>query len=282
MNNPNSYPEKTDPSEASLQSADNSSGEMTFLEHLEEFRWTVFRSAIAFAIGVAIVCCFLPQMGSILQMPLRQAYALNDIEFTGLVSYKPMGVFLVVIQIALLGGFVLSMPFLLYFLACFIIPGLTERERKIVRPTCFAAFVLFIAGVAFAYFILMPITYTFLVRLNLIMGQTMLLAASEHYNTVVWFAIATGVIFQFPLILIVLIYMQVLKVAQLRSIRRFAFVGIMISAALLTPGGDVLSLSLTTLILYGLYELAILLGVRIEKKVRAAGFDEWDDLESER
>jgi sec-independent protein translocase protein TatC len=262
------------------QSIDNIEGEMTFLEHLEEFRWVLFRSVIAFAIGVAIVCFFLPQMGNILQMPLRQAYAVNGIEYTGLVSYKPMGVFLVVIQIALLGGFVLSMPFVLYFLACFITPGLTERERKIVKPACFTSFLLFVAGIAVAYFFLMPITYTFLVRLNQIMGQKMLLAASEHYNTVVWFSITTGVTFQFPLVLVILIYIQVITVTQLRSVRRPAFAGIMIFAALLTPGGDVLSLSLTTLILYGLYELAIIFGSHIEKKARAAEFDEWNDSEN--
>ena len=260
--------------------ADVPEGEMTFLEHLEEFRWTVFRSIVAFAIGVGIVCFFLPQIGNVLQMPLQRAYALNDLEYTGLISYKPMGVFMVLIQIALLGGFVLSMPFLLYFFACFIIPGLTERERKIVRPTCFAAFVLFIAGVAVAYFILIPITYTFVVRLNQMMGQKMLLAASEHYNTVVWFSVATGMTFQFPLILVVLIYIQAITVAQLKSIRRAAFVGIMIFAAMLTPGGDFLSLSLTTLILYGLYELAIVFGSRMEKNARAAEFNQWDDLET--
>lgn len=254
--------------------------EMTFLEHLEEFRWTVLRSVIAFAIGVSIVCCFLPQMGSILQMPLRHAYALNGVEFTELVSYKPMGVFLVVIQIALLGGFVLSMPFLLYFLACFIAPGLTDRERKIVKPACLAAFVLFILGVTFAYFALLPLTYTFLVKLNLMMGQTMLLAASEHYNTVTWFSVATGMAFQFPLVLIVLIYLQVLRVARLKSIRRAAFIGIMVTAALLTPGGDFLSLIITTSVLYGLYELSIFIGARIEKNLRDAEFDKWDDLDS--
>lgn len=264
--------------EAVQDEADGSSAGMTFLEHLEEFRWTIFRSICSFAIGVLIVCFFLPQIGSLLQMPLRQAYGFNNVEFDGLVSYKPMGVFLVIIQIALLGGFVLSMPFLLYFLACFIIPGLTERERRIVRPACLAAFGLFIVGVAFAYFVLLPITYTFIVKFNLIMGQKMLLAASEHYNTVVWFSVATGMTFQFPLVLVILIYIQVLKVAQLKSIRRAAFVGIMIAAALLTPGGDFVSLSLSTAVLYGLYELSILFGSQLEKKVRSEEFEAWDDL----
>ena len=266
--------------EMSGQSMFDREGEMTFLEHLEEFRWTVFRSFIAFFAGVGVIVFFLPKIGEFLQIPIRQAYASNGLDYTGLISYKPMGVFSVFIQIALLGGLVLSMPFVLYFLACFIAPGLTDRERKIVRPACFAAFMLFLAGVVVAFYIILPLTFTVSIHFNQMMGQSLFLAASEYYNTVVWFSLATGAIFQFPLILIILIFIQVLTVGQLKSVRKAVFVGTMVFAALLTPGGDFISLSLTTLILYGLYELAIIFGVRVEKKARAAAFEEWDDSEN--
>lgn len=260
---------------------DHPEGEMTFLEHLEEFRWTVFRSVVAFVIGVCVIIFFLPKIGELLQMPIQQAYEANGLSYNGLVSYKPMGVFSVFIQIALLGGMVLSMPFVLYFIACFIAPGLTDRERRIVRPACFAAFVLFLSGVATAYYFILPLTFKMSVYFNQIMGQTLFLAASEYYNTVVWFSLATGAIFQFPLVLIILIYIQVLTIAQLKSVRRAVFVGTMVFSALLTPGGDFISLSLTTAIIYGLYEIAIIFGAHIEKKTRAAAFDEWDDLDME-
>ncbi len=280
-NDPHEEPHGLAPS-AEQDMADRPESDMTFLEHLEEFRWTVFRSIIAFCIGVAIVVCFLPGIGDLLQMPLQQAYAANGLEYTGLVSYKPMGVFSVFIQIALLGGLVLSMPSVLYFMACFVAPGLTDRERRIVRPACLAAFVLFMSGVAAAFYIILPLTFKMSVYFNQLMGQALFLAASEYYNTVVWFSLATGAIFQFPLILIILIYIQVLTVAQLKSVRRAVFVGTMVFSALLTPGGDFVSLSLTTAILYALYELSILFGTRVEKKARADAFDEWDDLGSEK
>jgi sec-independent protein translocase protein TatC len=98
------------------------------------------------------------------------------------------------------------------------------------------------------------------------MDFQVLLAASEYYNMVVWFSLATGAVFEFPLILVVLIFIQILNTTQLKSLRRVVFVGMMIFAAFLTPGGDFLSLPLTTLILFGLYEIAILVGVRIEKR----------------
>ncbi|MGK0309546.1 MAG: sec-independent protein translocase protein TatC [Lentimonas sp.] len=282
MSESNSDPEEVEQCQTSLQSEDDSQGEMTFLEHLEDFRWTVFRSVIAFFVGVAVIACFLPHIGEFLQMPLQQAYTSNGLDYTGLISYKPMGVFSVFIQIALLGGLVLSMPFVLYFLAGFIAPGLTDRESRIVRPACFAAFILFLAGVVVAFYLILPLTFTVSVHFNQMMGQALFLAASEYYNTVVWFSLATGAIFQFPLILIILIFIQVLTVAQLKSVRKAVFIGTMVFAALLTPGGDFISLSLTTLILYGLYELSIVVGSRFEKKARNAEFDEWDDLETKK
>ena len=248
------------------QGVDALEGEMTFLEHLEEFRWTVFRSVIAFFVGVGIVVFFLPKIGEFLQIPLQQAYAANSLDYSGLVSYKPMGVFSVFIQIALLGGLVLSMPFVLYFLACFIAPGLTDKEHRIVRPACFAAFMLFLTGIGAAFYLILPLTFTVSVHFNQMMGQVLFLAASEYYNTVVWFSLATGVIFQFPLVLVILIFIQVLTVGQLRSVRRAVFVGTMVFAAFLTPGGDFISLSLTTSILYGLYELSIVFGSYIDRK----------------
>lgn len=282
MSDLNSDPEKARHSEIHPdQVDDDSQGEMTFLEHLEEFRWTVCRSIVAFLVGVSIIVCFLPNIGEFLQIPLQKAYASNGLDYVGLISYKPMGVFSVFIQIALLGGLVLSMPFVLYFVACFIAPGLTDRERKIVRPACFAAFALFLAGVLAAFYLILPLTFAFSVYLNQMMGQALFLAASEYYNTVVWFSLTVGAIFQFPLILIILVYIQVLTVVQLKSVRRAVFVGTMIFAALLTPGGDFISLSLTTLILYGLYELSIIFGSRMENKARSAEFDEWNDLRDE-
>jgi len=255
---------------------DNAEEGMSFLEHLEEFRWTVGRSVLAFLVGVIIVACLMPNVGAFLQMPLIKAYGSAELVQNNLITYKPMGVFSVFIQIALMGGLVLSMPFVLYFMACFIAPGLTERERKVVRPACFAAFLLFVSGVAIAFYAILPLTLAFSVRFNELMGFQVLLAASEYYNMVVWFSLATGAIFQFPLIIVILIFIQVIAVEQLKSIRRAVFVGAMIFAALLTPGGDFLSLPLTTGILYGLYELAILVGVRIERKRLATEIAERD------
>ena len=263
MNNPQ---DSNNPSDTYDSESDADTTAMSFLEHLEEFRWTVARSLIAFVLGVVVVVILLPNISGFLQMPLIHAYGSVEAVEQKLITYKPMGVFSVFVQIAFLGGLVLSMPFFLYFIACFIAPGLTDRERRVVRPACSAAFVLFLFGVCVAFFIILPLTLSVSVRFNQLMDFQVLLAASEYYNMVVWFSLATGAIFQFPLILTVLVFIQILRVEQLRRARRVVFVGMMIFSAFLTPGGDFLSLPLTTCILYALYELSIVVGIRIERK----------------
>lgn len=242
---------------------------MSFLEHLEEFRWTVARSLLAFIVGVVVVFVFNRDIAELMQMPLHHAYGSAEVAKDNLITYKAMGVISVFLQIALLGGLILTMPFMLYFLGSFVAPGLTFAERRVLRPSCFAAFVLFLLGVAFAFYVILPLTLGFTVRLNNYYGFDIFWAASDYYNMVVWFCLSVGAFFQFPLIVVVLVFIGVLTTQKLRSIRRGVFVGIMVLAAFLSPGGDFLSLPLTTGLMYGLYELSILVGRRIEDRKQA-------------
>ena len=238
---------------------------MSFLEHLEEFRGTVARSGLAFIIGLVVVLIFNRNIAEFLQMPLEHAYGSAELAKENLITYKAMGVISVFFQIALLGGLILAMPFMLYFLGNFIAPGLTPAESRVLRPSCVAAFLLFLAGVAFAFFVILPLTLKFTVRLNNYYDFDIFWAASDYYNMVVWFCLSVGAFFQFPLIVIVLIFLGVLTTDKLCSVRRGVFVSIMILAALLSPGGDLVSLPLTTGLMYGLFEISILCGRRIEK-----------------
>ncbi len=259
--------------------ADTFEGEgMSFLEHLEDFRWTVGRSLLAFILGVILATMFIGDIAEFLKFPIVRAYGSAELANANLITYRPMGVISVFIQIALLSGLTLSMPFVLYFLAAFVAPGLTEKERSVLRPACFAAFLLFIAGVAFAFFLILPLTLAFSVSLNLYFGFDLLWAASEYYSMVVWFSLTTGAFFQFPLIIVILVYLGVIPVAKLKVVRRAVFVGLMVFSAFLTPGGDFVSLPLTTGFMYGLYELAIWVSTRVEKKKREEALADLDDV----
>lgn len=249
---------------------DNEEEGMSFLEHLEEFRWTVARSVIAFIVGVVVVVIFHKEIAEWIQYPLSRAYGSAEVAAKNLITYKAMGVITVFFQIALLGGLTLSMPFMLYFLGSFVAPGLTAKERKVLRPACFAAFLLFLMGVSFGFFIILPLALAFTVRLNEHLGFDIFWAASDYYNMVVWFSLAIGFFFQFPLIVVILVYLGVLTTETLKRVRRMVFVGLMVFSALVSPGGDPFSLAASTGFMYGLYELAILTGRRIERKRREA------------
>ncbi len=269
--------EYQEPFEEDAEALEPSEEGMSFLEHLEEFRWTVGRSLLAFIVGIGLATLFIGDIAEFLKMPIVVAYGSVELADENLITYRPMGVISVFIQIAFLSGLTLSMPFVLYFLAAFVAPGLTEKERKVLRPACFAAFLLFIVGVAFAFFVILPLTLSFSVRLNMYFGFDLLWAASEYYNMVVWFSLATGAFFQFPLVLVILVYLGVLPVEKLKSIRRAVFVGLMVFSAFLTPGGDFISLPLTTGCMYALYELAIWVGARVEKKKREDEIAAWEE-----
>lgn len=253
-------------SEDEDEESEDEEGGMSFLEHLEEFRWTIARSVLAFIIGVIVVVIFHKDIAQWIQLPLHKAYGSADLARDNLITYKAMGVISVFFQIALLGGLTLSMPFMLYFLGSFVAPGLTEKERRVLRPACYTAFLLFLIGVAFAFFIILPLALGFTVRLNQHLGFDILWAASDYYNMVVWFSLSIGIFFQFPLVVVILVYIGVLATETLRRARKMVFVGLMIFSALVSPGGDPVSLAVTTGFMYGLYELAILTGARIERK----------------
>ena len=246
--------------------SEDEEGGMSFLDHLEEFRWTLGRSALAFVVGILVVVYFHKDISVLLQLPLNTAYGSAEVASKNLITYKAMGVIMVLLQIALLGGLTLSMPFMLYFVGSFIAPGLTEKERRILRPACFAAFLLFIMGVLFAFYIILPLALGFTVRLNQHLGFDIFWAASDYYNMVVWFSLGIGAFFQFPLIVVILVFIGVLSTATLKRVRRAVFVGLMVFSALVSPGGDPLSLGVTTGFMYLLYELAIWIGGRLEAK----------------
>ena len=258
--------EDRDPYEGSLLDPESVSQGMSFLEHLEEFRWTVGRSLLAFAIGITLADFFIGEIADFLKFPLTFAYGSSELANDNLITYRPMGVISVFIQIAFLSGLTLSMPFTLYFLGAFVAPGLNKKESRLLRPACFTAFLLFITGVLFAFFVILPLTLSFSVRLNQYFGFELLWAASEYYSMVVWFSLATGSFFQFPLIIVVLVFLGALSVEKLKSTRRIVFVGLMIFSAFLTPGGDFISLPITTGLMYSLFELSIWVGARVEKK----------------
>lgn len=191
-------------------------------------------------------------------------------------SYSPI---FIAMKICFLGGLGISLPFIFYFIGGFVIPGLSIKEKSVLFPGCVVAFLLFLAGAAMTYFVILPFSLAFTIEFTFdVLGlDTYRPEAGNYYSTVIWMTFAVGLAFEFPLIIVLLTWIGVLSVEKLRNNRRMVFVILMVSAALITPGGDPVSLSILTIPLYVLYELSILSGTFIERRRKKKEWEEWDE-----
>ncbi len=191
-------------------------------------------------------------------------------------SYSPI---FIAMKICFLGGIGISLPLILYFVGSFVVPGLTRDEKKVFFPGCVAATLLFIAGASMTYFFILPYSLAFTIEFSFnVLGLDVYRPeAGNYYSTIIWMTFAVGIAFQFPLVLILLIKIGILSVKKLRENRRLVLVILMVSAALITPGGDPVSLCILTIPLYILYELAIITGSIIEIRKKNKEWNEWDE-----
>jgi sec-independent protein translocase protein TatC len=239
---------------------------MGFLDHLEDLRWTLIKCAVVFAIFVTIIAYFVDDFAGVLSWPLEKVRIDYPKMNTELITNSPMAVFSVIIDICLIGGLVLSLPFFLFFVGQFVAPALTKRELKVLLPTCTAAVVLFLGGAAFGYFLLTPSTIRVSYELNLLLHYTVMWTADRYYSLLMWLVLGMGAAFEFPLLIVLAVYMGFIEVATLRKYRRHAIVVIFIIAAVVTPTPDPFNQTLFALPLLVLYELAILVGAQLKRR----------------
>lgn len=239
---------------------------MGFLDHLEDLRMTLIKSAVVFGGFVTLIAYWVDDFAKVLSWPLERVRLDYPKMNTDLVTNSPMGVFSVIIDICLIGGLVLSLPFILFFVGQFIAPALTKREIKVLLPTCVAAMLLFLGGAAFGYFLLTPSTIRVAFELNQLLGYTVMWTADRYYSLLMWLVLGMGAAFEFPLLIVLAVYMGLIEVATLRKYRRHAIVVIFIIAAVITPTPDPINQSLFAVPLIVLYEIAILVAASLKRR----------------
>lgn len=256
--------------EATPSDTAGNAGSMSLLEHLEELRFVLLKSVSAltfFSILVGVLV-FTGNFMDVLYWPLDRAQTMLGLEINRdiLRTRSPMSVFSVIIQVIFLGGFGLALPFMVYFASTFIAPGLTAQEKRVITPVCLAILFLFLLGAAFSFGILLPLSLTVSLQFNEILGFQPIWEPASYIGLVVWLTLGLGFIFQFPLILILLQYLAIVPTPMLKTYRRHAVVAILLFAAVITPGGDPITLGLMAAPLFLLYELAIFAGAKIVAK----------------
>ena len=238
---------------------------MPFLDHLEELRWRIIYSLIGVCLGLAIglYCSFKFNIIDILQAPL-----LPFLKGHKLVILHPMDAFSIRIQIAFVIGFTVAAPIIGYQLWAFMAPALHKPEKRVVVPVLFAAALLFLAGVALAWFYVLPMSLKWLYGL---VGDTLepMYAASEYFSFATNLALAFGVAFEVPLLLVALSALGILSARTLNKSRKFAVLFIFIGAAIISPGDAVIATIALAVPLYLLYEVSVVIAFIIERRRRA-------------
>lgn len=238
------------------------------LDHLIELRTRIIRALLALAAGFAVCLYFADAILSILIWPLKQAFPAGEGQ---LIFTKLPEVFFVELKVALFAGFMLSFPVIANQLWAFVAPGLYAREKRAFLPFLLATPVLFGAGAALAYFVVMPVAFTFFLGFGGEAGGLAVQAlpsAGEYLNLVMQFILGFGVTFLLPVLLLLLHRAGIITRAQMITARRYVIVGIFVIAAIVTPP-DPGSQIILAIPLWMLFEASLLL-MRLQEGAVAA------------
>ena len=276
------------------------------LEHLTELRSRLIRSVLAFLVGMVLCFTVATPIFNFLTGPLCDVLSARG-QDCDLIFISPQEGFFVAIKVSLLGGFMLSFPVIGYQMWRFVAPGLYRSEKGAFLPFLVASPFMFLAGAAFAFYVVTPLAYDFFLGFQQFGAEGEALpdaqvqqglsvvfqgSAQEYLNLTVKFIVAFGLCFQLPVLLSLMGKAGLVTSPGLRSVRKYAVVAILLLAALVTPP-DVITQVILFVVVYGLYEVSIQLVRRIEKtreaQLREEGvlgedeglFDEFDDDEPE-
>jgi sec-independent protein translocase protein TatC len=267
--------------------------EMTFIDHLEELRWHIVRSLIAVIIVAILIFLNMDWFfDTIILGPIRPDF-ISYTKFCEFSHWAGMGdslcmppvqsklqattfgsQFISSITIAFFGGFICAFPYIFWEVWKFIRPALTEKELSSTRGAIIFVSFFFFLGAAFGYFLLAPFTFSFLSNYNL--GTSGILETrpmlSDYIENLTNITLGAALSFQLPVVSFVLTKIGLITPGFLRTYRKYAFVAILVVAAIITPSPDWMSQMLVCVPLILLYELSIVISARVaaneEKKMR--------------
>jgi sec-independent protein translocase protein TatC len=229
------------------------SAQDTFISHLVELRDRLLRSILAVLI---VFLCLFPwarELYAVLAQPLLAALPAGG----RMIATDVVGVFLVPVKVAMLVAFVIALPYVLYQAWAFVAPGLYAHERRLVLPLVIASSGLFILGMSFAYFLVFPLVFKFMAAIAP-EGVAWMTDIDKYLSFVLTLFVAFGVVFEVPVVVIVLVRTGLVSVEKLNDIRPYVIVGAFVVGAIFTPP-DVISQVMLAVPLWLLYELGIFL-----------------------
>jgi len=179
-----------------------------------------------------------------------------------IINLNLSGQFMTDMTVSMFAGLILGSPFIIYQLWQFIMPALYDKERRYARRAVFIMSFLFILGVLFSYYLMVPWTLNFLGTYQVSSMVVNQISLSSYISTVTSTILGVGIVFELPVVVYVLAKIGIITPALLKNNRKYAFVIILIVAAIITPP-DVFSQLIVTVPLYALYEISVLVAVRV-------------------
>lgn len=233
---------------------------MTLVDHLTELRRRIAISIVAIGAGAVIGFLLAEPLIKLLLTPLPD----NEVVFLTV-----GGGFFVYLRVALVFGLLLALPVVLYQVWAFVAPGLLPEERKAALPWIPMTVVFFLMGAGVAW-VTLPYAVDFLLGFQIEGSLTALPSAEAYFSFVTIMFLLFGLVMQFPIVLIFLDRLGILNVDQLRSMRRYVLLGVVIFAVVATPGGDPISPLVLSATMYALYEFTIFL---LQRRRRGSEID---------
>jgi len=269
--------------------------EMTFFDHIEELRWHILRSLLVWVSATISIFVF---RGFIFDDVILAPTKSNFVSYQALCSFgkwlhlgdsfcmPPVvidfqyntvtGPFSSALSIAMIGGLIVAFPFIFWELWRFIKPALSPKEIKYARGSIFWVSLCFFSGAAFAYYLLAPFTFNFLATFTIGTSQSIkyMPSINDYVETLTNLTLGCALAFQLPILAFVLAKIGLITGSLLRKYFKFAFVIILVVAAIITPSPDWTSQFLVAIPLLILYWISIILASRVEKQ-RAKAEKEW-------
>ena len=242
----------------------------TLIEHLVELRTRIIRAALAVLIVFLVLFPWSRDWYALLAEPMIAALP----QGVQMIATDVVGVFLVPVKVTLMLAFLIALPVVLWQVWAFIAPGLYQHEKSLAVPLMLASLGLFAAGMAFAYFVVFPSVFGFMVAIAP-EGVAWMTDIDKYLSFVLTTFLAFGITFEVPVVVIVLVRMGIVSLEKLRAWRPYVIVGAFVIGAIFTPP-DVMSQVLLAVPLWLLYELGIVLAQFVKPVAKVNGDTEVD------
>lgn len=246
----------------------------SFWDHLDELRTCLIRIIIVVLVGAIVAFAMKTEVFSIVLAPTKSEFItyrwfsqFGEIaNFNlNLINTQLISQFSIHMQVSIIIGIICVSPYILYSIFAFVSPALYENERKYARVLIVAGYIMFMIGVALCYFLIFPLTIRFLGNYQVSEEVSNIITLSSYIDTLTMLTLMLGIVFELPILCMLLGKMGILTAEFMKKYRRHAIVIILIVAAIITPTTDVMTLMLVTLPIYLLYEISILAVKMINK-----------------